>query len=750
MQLLANIVCYYTNHMVETSQRAATGIEARPLFSGKELFPPASPRKQIEACLISVRSALRITSIKISSQKREQLEDLTNILKVAYGSSAGKINAEVAQKIVDVTGTLLGSAFIDEINGNKKGLRLFGKSYYGREKSIPIGSSPNEAIDINLGRLPFLDRQHFMTPREQERVLNSLQGNAYIKVKNIDEFREKYTRDPNAQIVFTEPISYMDIIKMLRFTRKNIPGQIVVPVRLSNRAAAVLTFRAKDAIQYNYVGVISELPRQEIWRASLEAGIPIYRDRAIAREVREQLEFADVAPLTILERLRQLMQVSTYMSLSPAEAMETRKTRIVGQLLLDADKQRQEILHERNKDFYCRNYGFEHPVFGGAEMTFTRSGVSANEAVILAIARQVGQPRGTLPAYTLPGWYYENRSSIQWLFKEISDPKDAQVLFINAEPNSPSTDLLGSDYMHARQRVVDDIVARAEKSPDKQYFVVIDKTTDLLWKPFASYGNLPANLTIIETASLTKHQRGERKHFFGAVWLYGSKEMQKLVNDSLVDARGTISVDHIVHLPRITPTEVERDLTLIKAKQAACEKGFQEAQEELPEAYRWHLEHYNYFSFLRPSYKTIFKRFAELVSEEDLSTTKVSEEERHTFIADVEEEELGELAKNYLNLYANMSRVIGDFYGDKKSLPEGISYGDSFGLNTTRLGWIGELIKNPLTGRYSRQDTLRFAWGYETSERLLYERGKKIGSSITAVMEELNKRASIDDLKDKK
>src|SRR5260221_5074828 len=150
--------------MVEVAIKPHHTEKSVPTFSGQELFPPASPYQQIRACLISVKSALQIPSlgrIEVNAQKKAMLEALATTLEIAYSSVSCRSNDDIARRATAVTGTLLGSAFIDEMDHNS-GYRLFGRSSYGREKGIPIGSSPQGIIDINFGRLPLLDNQHFM------------------------------------------------------------------------------------------------------------------------------------------------------------------------------------------------------------------------------------------------------------------------------------------------------------------------------------------------------------------------------------------------------------------------------------------------------------------------------------------------------------------------------------------------------------------------------------------------------------
>ncbi len=738
--------------------RKLRGIEeSSQKFSGKQLFSPADPQQQIRAGLISVRSALGIQSegrIEVNAQKKAKLEALADTLETAYSSTACRDNAEIARRAVVVTGALLSSAYIDEMDHNADH-RLFGRSRYGREKGIQIGSSPQGVIDVNFGRLPLLDKQHFMTARELESLMDRNQkSSSYIKVKTIKEFEKQFAKHPEARIIFVKPISYKDIVKMLRITRKNIPGQIVVPVRLNNRAGALLTFRKEDATQYNYVGLISELPRQEVWRASLEAGVPVYRDRSVIPT--QKPEFADAAPAKVSEQLEELVRHHRYETMSPAESMEARKTAMVAQIILDGNEEKLEAFNKRNEEFYRRNYGFEHPVFGQAEMTLTRSGASANETAIFALAWYTNRQPKT---YALPGWYYENRHSLDYIFDEVSDPKDARAFFINAEPNVPVKSLLGGkDYHKTRDLLIADVVNRARKSPNEEYYMVLDKTTDMNWKPFVHYTDLPKNLIIIETASLTKHQRGERKHFFGAMWTYGPKNLQKFIEDSLVYTRGTLAIDNIVHVPRITPSEIQRNIEVIKEKQAVFSRGFIEGMGDMPEEYRWELENHNYFTYLMPPYNTIFKRFYELRPHE--KGEQLVEQPQDTRIFS-DKTELGEMEKTeeiddpllrrYLKIYADTSveMAVRSLYGDGEPYPEGMMWGDSFGLNSTRLTAIKQFIYNSFQGKYLFFSTSRFSFGYKTPENILYERGKILGEAIAARMKRLEERTNIDDLQKK-
>lgn len=306
----------------------------------------------------------------------------------------------------------------------------------------------------------------------------------------------------------------------------------------------------------------------------------------------------------------------------------------------------------------------------------------------------------------------------------------------------------GRDYEAFRNELIKEVISRANKSPKKNFFLVVDKTTDLLWKPFEMHKNLPENLIVIEAASLTKHQRGERKHFFGALWVYGPKKLQALVDKSIVPTLGSLTVDNIVHLPRITPSEVQHNLELISSKQAAFERGLREAQEQedVPEDYQWHLEHHNYFSYLLPPYQVLFQQFVKLAPQE-VKSSKTYTPDTRLVTDNVETEKLKGLVSAYLKSYADTSAQMstGIVYGHGEQ-PEGFSWGDSFGLNSTRLAWILQLIHNPFSGKYAEIKTSRFSFGYQTSEDMLYERGKKLGIAIAARMKYLQERTSLDDL----
>ena len=749
--ILIVIIGFVVNNIFMTPELRTPQHTEVPALRGKELFPPATAYQQIKACFISVKSALQMGYLKTNEQKEAKLKELASVLEMAYSSNDCRNSEDIASKAVALSSMLLGSTFIDEMDGNV-GYRLFGRSSYGREKGISVGGVRRGMIDINFGRLPLLQKHHYMTAGEQEYLLDQLRKvDEYVQLHTVEDFKREYAKNPKARFVVAEPIPYIEMSKMIRAAGKDFPGQLVVPVRFGPRAGGMLIFRQYKATKYNYLGLLSEIPRPEVWRASLEAGVPIYRDSN--EKFSENPSFADMSAGEIEKKLKELTDFGTYHTMKPGEASEARRTSIVAKMLMEHDTQKAEQLLSRHKAFYKRSYGFEHPIFGQADMTLTRSGVSANEAAIYAILQD--RENGLkLPSYTMPGWYFENRNEIRRFFSQQTDPAEAQAFFINAEPNVPVWGQLGErDYKIERNKLVENVITRAKETPSKKYYIVLDKTTDLLWKPFEGRNDLPKNLVIIETASLTKHQRGERKYFFGAMWTYGPKEIQKKIDDVMVHVRGALTTDAIGYVPRIRPSEVAQNLATIKEKQEAFTRGMQEAQEGLPDEYRWTLDHHNYFSYTKPPYDAVLKRFVELAPEE--VGQKVQDDKKQHIPSQfhdlINDEDVSDVLDNYLESYADTSTrmAAGGLYGDGKPYPEGVQPGDSFGLNVTRLCYIKHVLENPLDGKYMQLSTSRFSFGYKTPQEVLYERGKHFGGAIKARMIYLQSRKDIENIKER-
>ncbi len=86
--------------------------------------------------------------------------------------------------------------------------------------------------------------------------------------------------------------------------------------------------------------------------------------------------------------------------------------------------------------------------------------------------------------------------------------------------------------------------------------------------------DIPTNVTIITTASLTKYQRGELNYFFGSIMVYNNSnlthELQKRIDVTI----GKLNTDQILALPRLRKSEIIRNSENRQKNREAFESRF--------------------------------------------------------------------------------------------------------------------------------------------------------------------------------
>lgn len=141
--------------------------------------------------------------------------------------------------------------------------------------------------------------------------------------------------------------------------------------------------------------------------------------------------------------------------------------------------------------------------------TLFNSGTAANEAAIRALAVHLnGQA-----AYIHTNWYSENVPTAEKLLTQTEELHSAKALLISTEPTSFYVSAFDQPVAQTTRK----FALQAHNNPHQTYHLLLDVTTSpsqflaQLIEPI----DIPSNLTLIKTASLTKHQAGAKGYFFG-------------------------------------------------------------------------------------------------------------------------------------------------------------------------------------------------------------------------------------------
>ena len=326
------------------------------------------------------------------------------------------------------------------------------------------------------------------------------------------------------------------------------------------------------------------------------------------------------------------------------------------------------------------------------------SGTSSSEAVLLTLSKVCNGN-----AYIHPYWYYENMTTAQKSFC-TSDKitRFTEIVLINLEPTNFFT-FDKSAHIENPIQTINNLAQICRENPETNRYAVIDVTVDPLFRVREHLDNdLPPNLHIIKTLSVSKHQRGGRKYFFGVAYTADKKLSQEIIKKRAL-VGGNIYEPHIVHFPRPSST------WLVKQRETVSLLNSQIAKIHMDnDMVGWNLFSYTYHTFFFPP-DEVLESIRNLGSQNRNIEGKV---------------------KNFDNeinkIVANVVKKINSPY---------IDLGDSFGLPQTRVCIQGGY--NELNGVKFRLKLPRICPGYKTSLELVIETTRSLLIELTASHEKI-------------
>ncbi len=401
------------------------------------------------------------------------------------------------------------------------------------------------------------------------------------------------------------------------------------------------------------------IPRQDFWSAMLRSGLsptPTSNDGFLSLG-----ESPSSAEEIVSRMKRRLFR-------RPEEVEKRRKLRRLAVLVRNAGNPgalaRLESGHISHYESLMAVEGIKPGVI------LTRSGTSANETAVCGVARMAIGSK----AYCHEGWYYENARSVMRYFDEAKGVDDATCCFVNLIPCYPETLLkldskAGSSYLNPRE-TIDRFISKAKAHPQERHFLVIDKTSDLLFSIPPS--SIPRNLEVVETASLSKHQRGARNYFYGMVVSRGSDLMGEVLRTERGNQMASLTPFGIVNLPRLTATEIrERREHLLNLNRIFAE-NFDEMQGGVAEEFRSRTEIQDGFVYIIPPIEAVIRQLDQFSKDGVLPGRKL-------FHKAVGSQDYSKVRMPHVMAYGMLEPSA------KQSLKKmGIHIADSFGLKDTR------------------------------------------------------------------
>ncbi|MFZ5437796.1 MAG: hypothetical protein ACOZAK_01985 [Patescibacteria group bacterium] len=593
-------------------------------------------------------------------------------------------------ELISLTANILELVATDDITGMKSGTGFFYQSSENRSAYVRQMS-----VDISIGHLE-VKSYNFLAVSEIEKIFSAAKENE-ILVQSIDELRnllsgkKRLDKTDKVTLRLREPFIGFEAYETFLSELFNLRGKLNFPVsiygwvKLNNEIGYLVGFSRtgshftdqKMPAVIDTHGVsqpLSMVPKSEIWRAKVQSPLAKKKLAQSKKDFEDdhqhlldtwsqpvkKLEFVGVCD-ALVEQIANFSldeSLTAFLFILKNIDLESWQKSIIYKKVIrfirydgktDSDKQIYlEKILGRHLDHYQEFFSDPNNIGNRPDVFLTRSGLSAN-GVALMIANDLFDPEDRKFA-EMYGWYYENKPPSGWKETPVDE---ANILLVISEPNPPLADSDPARYFKQRNQDVKRFLARAKEEKEQRFVIILDKTTDLLDHSLLPKNDIPPNLLVIETASLTKHQRGGKSYFYGAISIWNNQFDHKTVNSYIEAATGSLTPDGIFALPRLTKTEVSRDLENYRELEKVFMDVLQVKQADIPENYRWQWQSYNYFGYLLPP-KQILERY--FIGKEDS-------------------------LRGYVDGLFNTNALYHFFLREDA---EGFDKGDSFGMNNTR------------------------------------------------------------------
>lgn len=633
--------------------------------------------RQIQACIDSVKFVQQ--GLSQDSDTNPSAGKLLEILAFLEAERAsGAITNDRSQRAIDATVKFLDQYVWNLMGYHAESVPLF-HSVYSREKGnksvdemqvhSPSGSDAVAFFDSNL-RSKYFERL--------EQVLSVIDRGyrnerPRISVPVTFDTFHQVAPDPSREriFIFRDPLSLEQLDALQTFLATNgsrLMGKsdyCVAQIDINKEVGALFAYTPKEKDYTTVRGLVlpekgdvgESRPRnavtiQAITRALLTSGhrFPIWDPQVEDRK--SSLEGKKSRSAEIYERKTRVLT-------SHANADDRDS-------FLEKAKQK----HEQHYARFFSAEGYTPP-----RIHLTRSGAAANDAIIAALRKQ----NPSWKVHVDAGWYYENMRHIQDVWPENTAPEEADALFFCT---SETRGLENQEtFDERRDQMVARFLERAKGSADQPFALVVDVTFDPLYVPPA----LPSNVTLFRTCSLTKHARGERNFFFGCIAVNGKDENITLSSE-IEESGGSLTQDGIIHMPRVTRSEIERNHERIQSLQKVFTQAFEEAQADFIPSMQWRIFHNPYCLYFEPPVVKAISESQNACDEFLKQLLPIGKREPDEKVATYKlDNHSANFPVSLLHLGLKLSRAGVEGTKLTDVLPKQLLPGDSFGLNDSRI-----------------------------------------------------------------
>ncbi len=696
------------------------------------LLPRVAPIFQINACIHSLTHLITEHSQKCTDAERKLIVRLVSLLKEYRNSSWGFAEKQLAKNCIRTVVSLLDIFVMDEMSPRihmNIGTKAYGRAGYLFEEE---GLCQLEFSDQPLDIFPTeITRTHYVKRKEMDAYFKELSKKAlYIPIYSLNEFKkiiEVSNKKRLAAYYFNRTLTKDEIEEALHiYARHDSPAMLILPFHLNEEVSGfALSGRRMKKEDENSFLPQSEPSRQEILETLLEGGLSLMRganktELSAGREVKRGKGLGKANVLKELEAIWD--EIISLAALRDVSAYTTAKQSKLYSLL--AGENEKTFAHHAQKTLINSymsvlmgdRHGAPHkqPV-----LILTRTGLSATTFGVYAAAHYFDKTKKNRPlAYIQKGLYYEADTIIRREFSIARNMTDAhvRVFCINVSSNPPYTTLKRTtDYKRQRDDFIWSILRIAKNNPRENYFLIVDKTTNLLYRTVPKGEKQPENLHLFEIASLTKYRHGDRNHFAGVVVYEGGEKIKPFIRKALLTAHATISLRDLCFFHTFNAKEVEAITARLWDKGKQFQKGFMSAMRRTGSQFRWRIESNrdsSQYIYLIPPMSTMIRAVQNRGFRFPFYRMKNMNGE------------ISEVSYCYKKFF---KKIVKSVVKPFDSTP-GYERASSFGLNTTRVTFIpGEFSYR---GALFFQKIPRVSFGLETPCSELETFGKKVADAL--------------------
>lgn len=655
---------------------------------------------------------------------------------LVYGINLAKREHSVLEinKYLNLTTYLLEAACVDKMKGMKRGSLFVGIP----DKSGMVSSYGRfDSDEVLLSNLQARTNAFFLN---EELTYLFEKGDCDLRIKTLSEI-ESVLWDTGLQpkewsnVFVIEPFqsfsSFIEfkerIFKRMKLKKPLNKLRFHVRIILDNNVGilGITTFEEfyfVDRPSFKYKGdeypftpvsavdILKEYIKAGNWRGGddarqtaaeknkeVEQGLPFLLSKITDKKAKQKIQdmqetllFLNEDPVEAFELL--IRQSEQGMEKWQRDLLRKRMVQLTSFDLKSELEQQEQLLSitEKHKRVFERLMSETENLDAVPAIYFTRSGLSANAAAMYFARQILGED---LRVTAIDGWYFENNPPKNWASVEV---KDANLLLVSLEPNSPQFERNESEFFAYRDNQLRIFLERVTRNPIQKFVLVVDKTVNLINHSYFSKKDLPKNLLVVETASITKHQRGGRVNFYGLLSVWGNRDSE-MVNTAITAVAGNLTPDTVFSFPRLTGSEIKRNLAQMKKSSDIFKEEFDKTQEKVVQSRRWRWQCFSDYGFILPPEEAL-KKFGE--------------------------------GDKYYEWFIASSVVLSSINNFIYFHPEySIDKGDSFGLTQTRITKFGSPFPNTKNSKFNLT-FIRVGFGTHTSEDQVREFAREVSERI--------------------